>query len=243
LKLVKGSGWLASILTLLHGFYLLFYLLSVLVFLIGLSSLAPPVLDPIGLAILDMIVYLFLGVGMLLARRTYFIYAVLWTIWGALLATFAATYKDTVLNLLGFLIVFSCTYYHVSVSRTNAEVAKALGQLAGVLALLQGIIVACAFTLAYILRVAVWIILLPSVGLYDLAHVFAAVIMTAVVYLVLGVGMLKGKKEFFFLAIFWALTEAVLTIADSSYMYTHFNVISMLIVAFASYYYFRTTKP
>jgi len=207
-------------------------------------QLAPPILNPPGLAILDTVVYLFLGVGMLLGRRSYFVYAVLWTVWGALIATFVETYKGSILNLLSFLIVFSCTYYHVSVNRTNMEVAKVLGHFAGILALIQGIIVAFAFVFAYILNSRSWIILVPPLDQLIILGVdfMVATAMTMFVYLVLGAGMLKGKKEFFFIAIFWTIVECALTVANSSYRLTHFNTISMLILAFSTYRYFAKTS-
>jgi hypothetical protein len=236
---VKGWGLLASALTLLHGFYLALYFLWVVVLiLVGLARLAPPVLNPLALAMLDTVVYLYLGVGMLRGRRSYFVYAVLWTVWGALLATFGASYKNSVLNLLSFLIVFSCTYYHVNVNKTKADIARILGRFSGVLALIQGIIVAFAFTLAYLFHFRAWIILVPPLDQLNQGLAFITVaIVTVVVYLVSGAGMLKGKKEFFFVAISWTIVEATLAIADSSFARTHFNIISMLILAFATYYY------
>jgi len=243
LKIVKGPlGLLASVLTLLHGVYLAFYLLWVFVLiLIGLRHLAPPVLNPIALAILDMVVYLFLGVGMLRSRRSYFVYAILWTVWGAFLATFAATYKSAVLNLLAFLIVFFCAYYHVSVNRTNAEVAKALGQLAGGLALIQGIIVTFVFTFGYIFLQG-WAIPVPPFNQLFLAPSPISVSMAAAIYVVLGVAMLLNKKESYFLAVFWTIVESALAVADSSYTRTHFNFLSILILAFATYCYFAKAK-
>jgi hypothetical protein len=160
------------------------------------------------------------------------------------LATLVVTYKGSAANLLSFLIVFSCTYYHVSVNRTNADVAKTLGRLAGLLALIQGIIVVSAFTFAYILHLRAWIIVVPTLEqLIILGPAFEyEVAVAAVAYLVLGAGMLMGKKDFFLLAIFWTIVEAALSIADSSYTRTHFNIISMLILTFNTYYYFARTK-
>lgn len=237
MKTVKGWGLLASVLTLIHGLYLASYFgwVSVLI-LFGDWRYAPPVLNSLLLAIIDTVVYLFLGVGMLRGRRSYFVYAVLWTIWGAILATFVATYKGSLLNLLSFLIVFFCTYYHVSVNRTNAEVAKKLRQFAGALALIQGIIISFVLLSPYTAIIA------PRLDELIFAPTFMAVAVTAVVYLVLGVGMLMGKKEFFLLAIFWAMVESALGIANASYLYTHYNAISIVMVAFATYYYFSKTR-
>ncbi len=231
MKPLKEPGLIAAALTLIHGLYPALYFLWVLgLILVGLASLAPPVLNPIALAVLDMAVYLFVGVGMFRGRRTYFVYAILWTLWGALLGTFVATYKGPILNLLSFLIVFSCTYYHVSVNSTNSEVVKTLGQFAGVLALVQGIIVALPLMLAVPFPLVIQV---PTL---------IELLVTSVIYLALGVGMLKRKKEVFFVTIFWTIVESALAIADASYAYTHFNVISMAVLAFATYYYFAKNK-
>lgn len=243
MKTVRGSGLLASVLTFVYGLYLASYFVWVLVLILtGLLRFAPPVLNSLALAILDTIVYLFLGVGMLRGRRSYFVYAVVWTIWGSLLATFVATYKGGGLNLLSFLIVFFSTYYHVSVNKTNAEVAKTVGQFAGILALIQGAIVTFALASTYMFLSNDWIIAVPPLGQPFLPPTFAAAAVTAVAYLVLGAGMIIGKKDFFFLAVFWAVIESALAVAEPYYTYTHFNVISIFMLAFATYYYFSKTK-
>ena len=241
----KDIGLVAAALTLLHGLYLASYFIwvSVLV-LANLTRFAPPILNPLALALIDTAVYLFLGMGMLRGRRNYFVYAVLWTVWGAILATVATTYKDSVLNLLSFLIVFSCTYYHVSVNKTNTEVAKKLGQFAGALALIQGIIISLAFTFAFVLLFEGWMIpASPIDQLTVLGQTFEVVAaVTALVYIVSGAGMLKDKREFFLLAISWTLIESALALAHSSFARTHFNILAMLILAFSTYYYFSKRK-
>lgn len=241
---LKRLGLIAAALTLIHGLYLAFYFLWVLILiLMGLSSSAPPILNPLALALLDTAVYLFVGVGMLRGRRGYYVYAVLWTLWGALLGTFVVTYKSSILNLLSFLIVFSCTYYHVSANKTSSEVVKTLGRVAGGLAVIQGIIVIVALLL---LRMGFLPFGLISVIKPHPETIFAPtffdLLVTGGVYLALGLGMLRRRQEVFFLTIFWTIVEAVLAIANQSYTYTHFNVISMTILAFATYYYFSKAK-
>lgn len=234
---------LAAVLTLIHGLYPAVYLLwAGVLILLGMQSAAPPILNPLALVVLDAAVYLFIGVG-LLRGRNYFVFAILWTIWGGLLATFVATYKNAVLNVLSFLIVFSCTYHHVTVNSTNRDVVKKIGQFAAVLALVQGIFVALAFATAQLGYVAMIRTLMgSSYGQFIYGPSFIALLATAAIYLALGAGMLKGKEEVFFVAIFWIIVESVLALADSSYLHTHFNVISMLILAFAAYYYFSKAK-
>jgi len=245
MKVSKDIGLVAAALTLLHGLYLASYFIWVFVLVsANLTRFAPPILNPLALALIDTGVYIFLGVGMLRGRRSYFVYAILWTVWGAVLATVAAAYKDSVLNLLSFLIVFSCTYYHVGVNKTNTEVARKLGQFAGVLAVIQGIITSLAITFAFIFLLDGWMIpastFRQSIVLGQTFTVVAAV--TAIVYLVSGVGMFKGKREFFLLAISWILIESGLAVADSSFARTQFNILAMLILAFGTYYYFSRRK-
>lgn len=245
MKVSRDIGLVAAVLTLLHGLYLASYFIWVFVLVLAnLAHFAPPILNPPALALIDTAVYLFLGIGMLRGRRSYFVYAILWTVWGAILATVSTTYKDSVLNLLSFLIVFSCTYYHVGVNKANTEVAKKLGQFAGVLAVIQGIITSLAITFAFIFLLDGWIIpastFSQSIALGQTFSVIAAV--TAVVYLVSGVGMFKDRREFFLLAISWTLIESMLAVADSSFARTHFNILAMLILAFSTYYYFSRRK-
>lgn len=245
MKVSRDIGLVAAVLTLLHGLYLASYFTWVFVLVsTNLTRFAPPILNPLALALIDTAVYLFLGVGMLRSRRSYFVYAILWTVWGAVVATVATTYKDSVLNLLSFLIVFSCTYYHVGVNKTNTEVAKKLGQFAGVLAVIQGIIISLAFTFAFILLFEGWMIpASPLNQLIVLGQTFEAVAAVAsVVYIVSGVGMLKDRREFFLLAISWTLIESALAVTDSSFARTHFNILAMLILAFGTYYYFSRRK-
>jgi len=245
MKVSKDIGLVAAVLTLLHGLYLASYFIWVFVLVsANLTRFAPPILNPLALALIDTGVYLFLGVGMLRGRRSYFVYAILWTVWGAVVATVATTYKDSVLNLLSFLIVFSCTYYHVGVNKTNTEVAKKLGQFAGVLAVIQGIVTFLAITLSFIFLLDGWIIPASSFNQsIVLGQTFTLVaLVTAVVYLVSGVGMFKDKREFFLLAISWTLIESALAVADSSFSRTHFNILAMLILAFGTYYYFSRRK-
>jgi hypothetical protein len=245
MKVSKDIGLVAAVLTLLHGLYIASYFIWVFVLVsASLTRFAPPVLNPLALALIDTGVYLFLGVGMLRGRRSYFVYAILWTVWGAVVAAVATTYKDSVLNLLSFLIVFSCTYYHIGVNKTNAEVAKKLGQFAGVLAVIQGIITSLAFTFTFILLFEGWMIpASPLNQLIVLGQTFEAVAaVTAVVYIVSGVGMFKDKREFFLLAISWTLIESALAVAVSSFARTHFNILAMLILAFGTYYYFSRRK-
>lgn len=245
MKVSKDIGLVAAVLTLLHGLYLASYFIWVFVLVsANLTRFAPPIFNPLALALIDTGVYLFLGVGMLRGRRSYFVYAILWTIWGTVLATVAATYKDSVLNLLSFLIIFFCTYYYVGVNKTNTEVAKKLGQFAGVLAVIQGIITSLAITFAFIFLLDGWII--PALTFSQsivLKQTFTVVaVVTAVVYLVSGVGMFKDKREFFLLAISWTLIESALAVTDSSFARTHFNILAMLILAFGTYYYFSKRK-
>lgn len=244
MKSLGRTGLIAAALTLIHGLYLVFYFLWVLVLiLIGLSSSAPPILNPLALALLDTAVYVFVGVGMLRGRRGYFVYAILWSLWGALLGTFVATYRNPILNLLSFLIVFSCTYYHVSVNKTNADVVKTLGRFAGGLAVIQGIIVIVALLLSPLGFMPIGLIsVVKPYPQTTVAPTIFDLLVTGAIYLALGAGMLSRRDEVFFLAIFWTIIESALAIAVQSFTYTHFNVISMTMLAFATYYYFAKAR-
>lgn len=225
MRTTKGAGLLAGVLTLTYGVYVLGIFVSMMA---GFWSPASSVLNPWVLAALDMVVYLFLGAQILRDRREFSVLAVFWTILGVAIATFGYSYRNDVLNFLSFLIVFFGTYYHVAGTKTDLAVAKSLGLLAGVFALVQGIYL--AFEIIFTFTQAS---LVPSLTV-------AAI--TAGVYTATGVGILRNRKEFFLLAILWTLVESALAVADSSFVRSHFNMISILILAFATYYYFAKTK-
>jgi len=183
-----------------------------------------------------MIVYLFLGAQMILDRREFFVLAVFWTIFGVALATFAPSYRNATPNLLSFLIVFFSTYYHVTVTKPVRAVSKSLGLLAGILALVQGIYVALATVFTYIIHFGGWIIPVPPLSQAFLAPPLTVAAITVVIYMLSGVGMIKERREFFLLVILWTLLESALAVADSSFMRSHINVVSILILAFGTYY-------
>jgi hypothetical protein len=174
---------------------------------------------------------------MLRDTKEYFVFAIFWTIFGVVLATLATTYRDSFFNFLSFLIVFFSTYYYVKGSKADAGVTKSLGLLAGIIAIAQGIYVALALVFANVFSSNEWII--PALSLAPSLTVAA---ITAAVYLVSGVGMIQYRKEFFVLAILWTVLEAALAIADSSFTRSHFNIISILILVFATYHYFAREK-
>jgi hypothetical protein len=239
LRIAKGAGLLAGVVTLIYVVYIIEIFLSMIV---GLWHPTFPTLNSWVIAALDMIVYVYLGVQILRDRREFLVLAVFWTILGVALATFGLSYRNEVFNLLSFLIVFLCTYSHVTVTRADVTVSKSLGLLAGILALIQGILVALAALFAYMFRFGSWIIpILPQSQALIIPPVIVAAI-TAVVYFVSGVGMTRRYKEFFVLAIFWTVLESALAVVYSSLTRSHFNMISILILAFSSYYYFSKTR-
>jgi len=239
LRATKGIGLLAGVLTLIYGVYIIGIFMSMIA---GFWRPSPSALNPWVLAALDMIVYLFLAAQILRDQREFFALAVFWTILGVVLATFGASYRNDVLNLLSFLIVFFNTYYHVAVTKADVAIAKSLGLLAGILAFFQGICVAFAIVFTYIIHFGGWIIPVPPLTRAFSTPSLTVAALTAAVYLLSGVGMMRYKKGFFVLAILWTIAESALAVADSSYTLSHFNIISILILAFATYYYFAKTK-
>lgn len=228
--IVKGVGLLSSLLTLLHGLYFPIYFLWLVFGPIAISEVSdlPLFLFPI----LDTIAYLFLAVGMLRGKNAFFVYSIVWAVWSALLATGTLSYGGAsyALNLLSFLIVFCSTYYHVTHNMVNPDVSKAVGIVAGILALIQSIIAAI-------------VLAMPFTGLVTEADLIQAnfnltlllLSATCVIYLILGIGMVRKRKDFFLFTISWTIIEAALAVAYSPIMSTHLNVISVLITAFATY--------
>jgi len=235
----RDAGLLAGVLTLIYGFSIVGIFVSMMA---GFWRPTSSALNPLVLAALDMIVYIFLGVQILRDRREFLVSVVFWTIFGVVLATFAPSYRNAALNLLSFLIVFFSTFQYVSVTKADATVAKSLGLLSGVLSLGQGVYVTIALVFANILLFKGWIIPVPPFSEALLAPPLTVAAITVVVYLVYGVGMMRYKKEFFVLAILWTILESALAVADSSFVNSHFNIVSILILAFATYYYYSETK-
>lgn len=237
MKIVRGIALVSSILTLLHGSYFPVYFLSLgIMAFVGVSTFPPVSWTVLLFVALDTCVYLFLGVSMLRGKESSFVYSIVWAVWGALLAAVTLSYggyAGYALNLLSFLIVFCSTYYYTSANRANPDVSKAVGTIAGILGFAQGIIIAIAVALPFAGMVAE----------FDLAQASASstlllLLATGAVYFLLGIGMLKGRKDFFSFAILWTVIEAAFAVAYTPIMGTHLNVISILIVAFATYSYF-----
>lgn len=240
MRTAKGSGLLAAVLTLVHGLYIpLRFLWILLLIPIGLSQHDPSLPENLALAVLDTVVYLFLGVVMLRGRRDFFIYTTLWTVLGAFIATAGSSYKDSILNFLSLAVIFLCIHYYVGISSVRQPLAKQAGLLAGVLALAQGIITSLGM-LFYGIRT--WIIVSPPYPRLVSTPPLIALAVTAAVYLILGVGMIRKKKEFFLLAIFWVLIESVLAIASPFFMNTHYYIISLLTLTCSAYYYYAKTR-
>lgn len=241
MKTVKDSALISSLLTLLHGLYFpVYFLWLVVLVLVGVSEFVLPSLEVLLFVILDTAVYLFLGVGMLRGKKSFFVYSIVWAVWGALLPTVTVSYGDYAgyaLNLLSYLIVFFSTYYYANTNKANPDISKAVGTIAGILALAQGIIIAIALAL-------------PLLGLIAEANIdqgffsstFLLLLATGAIYLFLGIGMVKGRKDFFSFAVFWTMVESALAVAYSPIMDTHLNIISILITTSATYYYFSRKR-
>jgi len=236
LKTVKGVALISSLLTLLHGLYFPVYFLWLGVLaLVGFSEFVLPPLDVLLFIILDTVVYLILAVGMLRGRKSFFVYSIVWAVWGALLSTVAVSYgghAEYALNLLSFLIVFCSTHYYANTNTANPDISKAVGTIAGILALAQGIIIAIVLAIP----------LANPIAQASLSQEFfrsgLLLLVTGAIYLFLGIGMVKGRRDFFAFAIFWTLIESALAVAYSPIMNTHLNIISILITTSATYRYF-----
>jgi len=230
---VKGVGLISSLLTLLHGLYFPVFFLWLIFGPIATSEVLdlPLLLFPI----LDTIVYLFLGFGMLRGKKGFFVYSIVWAVWSALLATGTMSYGGAsyALNLLSFLIVFCSTYYYVVNNKSDPDVSKAVGTVAGILALTQGIITAIVLVMPFAGLVAE-----DNLSQTNFNSTLLLLLATCAIYLILGIGMVKKRKDFFLFAVFWTIVEAALAVAYSLIMVTHLNIISVLITAFAAYCYF-----
>jgi len=242
LRTTKVAGLLAGVFTLIYGVYLPGVFIPVIAGVLHHAS--PDVLNSLVLAVLDVVVYLFLGAQILRDQREFYVLAVFWTILGAALATFALSYRNDVLNLLSFLIVFFGTYCHVAVTKADVDVAvaKSLGLLAGILAMGQGLYVAFLTVSTYVFLRGGWLIPIPPNSQALLAPLLIVAAITAVVYTVSGAGMIRHNQEFFALIILWILVESTLALVNYSFVRSHFNIISIFILAFATYYYFAKTK-
>jgi len=242
LKTVKGVALISSLLTLLHGLYFPVYFLWLGVLaLVGFSEFVLPPLDVLLFIILDTVVYLILAVGMLRGRKSFFVYSIVWAVWGALLSTVAVSYgghAEYALNLLSFLIVFCSTYYYANTNTANPDISKAVGTIAGILALAQGIIIAIALAIPLAGPMAE---ANPSQTFFS-DPTFWLLLVTGVIYLFLGIGMVKSRSDFFTFAIFWTLVESALAVAYSPIMNTHLNIISILITTSATYSYFSRKR-
>lgn len=229
----KSVALVSSLLTLLHGLYFPISFLWLVLGPIAISEV--PDLPSLFFPILDTIVYLFLGVGMLRGKKGFFVYSIVWAIWSASLTSIAISYGNAsyALNLLSFLIIFCSTYYYVSTNKANPDVSKALGTIAGMLALAQGIIIAIVLALPY-----AGLTVEAELGQFNFISTFLLLLVTGAVYLVLGIGMIKGRRTFFLFAVSWTLVEAAFAVAYSLIMSAHLTIISVLITTFATYSYF-----
>lgn len=230
---VKGVGLISSLLTLLHGLYFPIYFLWLVFGPIATSEV--PDLPSLLFPILDTIVYLFLAFGMLRGKKGFFVYSIVWAVWSALLATGTLSYGDAsyALNLLSFLIVFCSTYYYVNNNKSDPDVSKAVGIVAGILALAQGIIIVIVLAMPFVGLIAE-----VNLSQVNVNSTLSLLLATCAVYLILGIGMVKKRRDFFLFAIFWTIIEAAFAVAYSPISSTHLNIISVLITAFATYAYF-----
>ncbi len=230
---IKRVGLMSSLLALVHGLYFPFYFLWLFLAPIGILNL--PAVPSLLYPILDTVLYLILGLGMLRGKNGYFVYSIVWSVWSALLTTLAAPYGNAsyALNLLSFLIVFCSTYYYIDANKADPVVSKALGAIAGLLALVQGIIIA-------IILVALFagLSVVTDISPVNFILILSLSLATGAVYLILGIGMIGKLSGFFEVAIFWTIIEAAFAAAYLPVTQTHINVISVLITAFATYSYF-----
>lgn len=230
---VKGVGLISSLLTLLHGLYFPIFFLWLVFGPIVISEV--PDLPLLLFPMLDTIVYLFLGSGMLRGKKGFFVYSIVWAIWSALLATVTISYGNAsyALNLLSFFVVFCSTYYYINTNKANPDVSRAVGAIAGILALAQGVIIAIVLAMPFAGLIAE-----ADLSQINYGSTFLLLLATGVIYLVLGIGMVRRRSDFFLFTIFWTIAEAAFSVVYSPIMSTHLNIISVLITAFATYSYF-----
>jgi len=242
MKTAKGLGLLAGVLSLLIGFSLALNYVWVFVFIsIGLwREVSWPLSAPLWFLILNMVIYVPLGVWMILdKRRDFFLFAVAWAIIGSALGAYLGFSTGSFLNLLYFLLVFSSTYYYVS--KVNTAASRQTRMLAGVLALAQGAYLALAFFFVSLMASSQARNPLAMAGIVNPLGISLAVSM--VVYVLLGVGIIKGKREFLFYAVLATILESAL--ATLTIFFTRggfYNLLSMLTLFLSTYCYWAKTK-
>jgi len=238
MKTAKGLGLLAGVLSLIIGFSLALNYVWVFVLIsIGLwREVSWPLSAPLWFLILNMVIYVPLGVWMILdKRRDFFLFAVVW----AIVSSYLGFSTGSFLNLLYFLLVFSSTYYYVS--KGDIAASRQMRMLAGVLALVQGAYLAPAFFFVSLLASSQARNPLAGAGIANPLGISLAVGM--VVYVMLGVGIMKGKRDFLFYAVLVTIVEsalAVLTIFLSRG--NVYNLLSMLTLFLSTYCYWAKTK-
>ncbi len=210
MKTVKGAGLLAGVFTLLHGLYLILHFTWVFT-LIVLGLLAPPTLQPLALALIDTFVYLVLSIGVILDKRwDFFLLTAFWTIVGSALTVVLLSYKDATLNLLSFLIVFFSTYCYIT--KITVATFRTMELSAGIVALVQGVYLAFLFVLIASMalgggRTPVAGIPLPQLYVKPFMIFLEA---SMVIYLVLGVGIVKGNRRFLLYVVLWTILGSAL---------------------------------
>ena len=224
MKTAKGVGLLAGILTLLHGLYLpLHFLWGFILRSLG-SWRISPIPEPLTLVFIDMVLYITLGIGMIIEeRQNFFLGASLWTLFGAALAAFLETYKTTELNFLSFLIVFSTSYYYAKKARPVN--LRYLRLSCGVLALILG---------GFFLVVG----LLLGFFLGFFGFLIYYLLISAVAYVILGIGIIRGSRQFLLYAILFTIIVSGVAVYSPYFRDGALsNFVSMLILFLCTYSY------
>jgi len=240
MKIAKGVGLVAGVLTLIYGLYHIR-----VIWKLGLVTLTQR--GALALVLIDTVVYLVLSIGMILdKRRDFFLLTVFWTMVGSVLAVVVvfpyysygvASFNPTLnptLNLLFFLIVFFSTCYYVT--KTNAATSRYMELSAGILALVQGVYLLWAFVMG-----SLWVLVgggTPVLLILLMPYM--------VIYLVLGVGIVRGNRKFLLYTVLWTILELALALAIGTYMsYPKkdklLNLLSILTLFLSTYCYW--SKP
>lgn len=239
MEIANASRLLAGAFALLYGLFMTFYLFVV-------WARYPNAIDisPIGLEVVDAVAYLIFGVNMLRNRTEFFVFTIYWTVFSVVSASFAVTYRTPFLNFWSFVIIFLSTLHYVSVTNPTVTYVKRSAWWTAILALMQGILVTVATVSNNFLNQNKWIIVVPlHVGINAIAPPLSIGALTAIIYLAIGVGILRTmRREFFLLAIIWTLSESGLAALYSAFIRSHFYVFSILNLVLATYFYLARTR-
>lgn len=235
MQTAKGIGLVAGVLSLISGLSLVLNYVWVFILIsVGLWRQATwPFAAPLWFLIVNMVIYVSLSIEMISDKRTnFFLFAALWAIASSALAVYLGFFMSPLLNLLSFLIVFSSTYYYLT--KTNPARSRYMILLAGSLALIQGGLLTFGVIFLF------WVHLSGSRFPPGIPQSW---LVGMVIYLALGVGIVRSYRRFLLYAALWTIIESALAVFSFYFERSPlFNLSSMLILFLSTYSYWARQK-